>query len=57
MLFRHSMSFAQQLMHIYNTIVHKNKINVDLNLMWLTVGRYETQGHKGREKEIKLQFP
>jgi len=37
MLFRHSMSIAQQLMPIYNTTVHKNKLNVALNLMWLTV--------------------
>ena len=36
MLFRHSMSIAQQLMPIYNTTVHKNKINETLNLMWLT---------------------
>ena len=39
---RHSMSIAQQLMPIYNTTVHKNKINVALNLMRLTVGCYET---------------
>ena len=32
------MSIAQQLMPIYNTTVHKNKIIVALNLMWLTVG-------------------
>ena len=31
MLFRHSMSIAQQLMPIYNTTVHKNKVNVALN--------------------------
>ena len=31
-------SIAQQLMPIYNTTVHKNKITVDINLMWLTVG-------------------
>ena len=51
MLFRHSMSITQQLMPIYNTTVHKNKINVALNLMWLTVGCYETPtGHKGGPK-------
>ena len=31
MLFQYSMSIAQQLMPIYNTTVHKNKINVALN--------------------------
>ena len=41
MLFRHSMSITQQLMPIYNTTMHKNKINVALNLKWLTVGCYE----------------
>ena len=38
MLFRHSMSIAQQRMPIYNSTVHKNKVNVALNLMRLTVG-------------------
>ena len=48
MLFRRSMSIAQQLMPIYNTTLHKNKTNVALNLMWLTVCCYETPtGHKG----------
>ena len=42
MLFRHSMSIAQQLMPIYNNTVHENKMNVALYLMWLTVGCYET---------------
>ena len=32
MLFRHSISIAQQIMPIYNTTMHKNKINVALNL-------------------------
>ena len=50
MFFRHSMSIAQQLMPIYNTTVHKNKINVALNLMWLTVGVYEdTNKPQGRK--------
>ena len=30
MLFRHSISIAQQLLPIYNTTVHRNKVNVDL---------------------------
>ena len=48
MLFEHSMIIAQQIMPIYITTVHKNKINVALNLMWLTVLCYETPtGHKG----------
>ena len=55
MLFRHSMSIAQELMPIYNTTVHKNKINVALNLMWLTVGCYETSNRpQGQHKEKKL---
>ena len=32
------MSISQQLVPIYNTTVHNNKITVALNLMWLTVG-------------------
>ena len=32
MLFRHSMSITQQLMHIYNTHVHKNKRNIAFNV-------------------------
>jgi len=43
MLFRHSMSIKPQFMPIYNTTMHKNKMNVAaLNLMWLAVGFYET---------------
>ena len=38
MLFWHSMSIAQQLIHIYNTSVHKNKNIIKLPLLWLTVG-------------------
>ena len=55
MLFRHSMSIAQKLMPIYNTIMHKNKINVALNLMRLTVGCYETSNRpQGRLVLIKI---
>ena len=32
MWFKHSMSIAQQLMPIYNIIVHKNKSDVALNV-------------------------
>ena len=54
MLFRHSMSITQQRMPINNTNVHKNKINVALNLMWLTVGCYEApKGLQGRAKYIQ----
>ena len=42
MLFRDSMNIAQQLLPIYNTTMYKIKINVPLNLMWLTVVCYET---------------
>ena len=38
MWFKHSIGIAQQLMPIYNTTVHKKKINVAPNLMWLTIG-------------------
>ena len=47
MLFRHSMSIAQQLISIYNTTMHKNKINVALNLMWLTARVLRDTDHKG----------
>ena len=62
MLFRHSMSIEQQLMPIYNTTMHKNKLNLALYLMWLTVGCYETsnrpqgRGHSQsvENKDIKM---
>ena len=38
MWFKDSMSIAQQVMPIYNTTTHKNKSNLSLTLMWLTVG-------------------
>ena len=58
MLFRHSMSIALQLMPIYNTTTHKNKINVGLNLIWLTDGYYETSNrpqNKYMQKVVKYQ--
>ena len=55
MLFWHSMSMARQLMPIDNTAVHKNKINVALYLMWLTVGYYETSNRpQGRNNEDNI---
>ena len=54
MLLRHSTSIAQQLMPIYNTTMHKIKINVALNLMWLTAGCYETSNMpQGRSTKVK----
>ena len=38
MWFKHSMSIAQQLIHIYNTTVHKNKSYVALNVAnWFSI--------------------
>ena len=48
MLFRHSMSIGQQLMPIYNTTVHKNKLNIALNVVNCCVFMKTPTGHKGR---------
>ena len=40
----------------YNTIVHKNKINVALNLMWLTVGCYEISNRPQGWVELKETY-
>ena len=37
MFYKYSMSIAQQLMPIYNIIVHKNKSNIALNIAKLLV--------------------
>ena len=53
--FRYSMGIAQQHMAIYNTTVHKNKINVALNLMWLVnywVFMKTPTGHKGGSQNV-----
>ena len=55
MLFKHSMSIAQQLIPIYNTTLYKNKTNVAINLMWLTVECYETGINGHFRREIFLQ--
>ena len=42
MWFKHSMSIAQQLMPIYNTTLHKNKITVALNMANVPAISYKT---------------
>ena len=48
MWFKYSKSIAQQLIHIYNTTVHKRKSDVALNVVNYLCHNFTTPtGHKG----------
>ena len=53
MLFRNRMSITQQLMHIYNTTVHKNKFNENVALNLMRLGVHENT-NKGRKQPFKI---
>ena len=55
MWFKHIMSIAQQLMPIYNTIVHKNKSTIDLNVANVRAISYRHQ-HATRAEEDKMKI-